>query len=144
MTPARSAGRNRALAVAALIVGLSLGMVIATRPSQSQEAPPLEDAVTRVGDFTDKVLIPIDHEGHWMWTSDLLTTVAARNADAYVVEPRLVGVQIENATMVPVETDAGIKLVYEFDVVEFEPGGLVAILDARADESGGESSGEST
>jgi hypothetical protein len=131
------AGKSvRMIDVVALLIGLVIGLVLAVRPSAGADiAPPADDAIARVGDFTPEVVVPIDHTGHYTWESPELSSAEALEADSYVVEPRFVNATIEDTQMYPVETAGGIKLVYEFNVIEFSKGARVIILDAHADSS---------
>ena len=127
-----SGSKFRVVELTVVVLGLLLGTVAATAiAGEPGEVAPIDDEVGKVADFAGEFTIAIDHIGHYKWESPVRS--AATDADAFVLEPRYVDAEVENAQLTPVSTESGTYLIYEFDVVKFSEGAHVVIFDVHAD-----------
>jgi hypothetical protein len=122
----------------AAVGGIVAGIIVSAVSIASSQPAASTDTVTKVADFGDNIVLPIDHVGSYEWVSEPVTPTSS--PDAYVVEPRFINADVQNTLVVPEDTSQGTVLKYTFDVTSFSPGAEVLLIHVHADSSAADAS----
>lgn len=131
-------GNRRTLYGWAGLIGLAVGLLLVVATASAGDGAdevPGDGDVEPVAQFADSAeTITIDAKGEYTWRSDVISGTAARNADAYVVEPRYVDVEVTGEEIRVIEVEGGVQLVFDFKVTSIKGDeGRVVILGAHGD-----------